>query len=391
MNFFLVLLVILITARVFAEIAKRLGQPSVAGEILAGIVLGPAFLNFIEPSEVLSVLAGIGIYFLLFLAGMEISTKRLAKVKSAASLTAVGGVFLPFSLGMLASGLMGFGFLESLIISISLSITAIAVSVDTLIDIGKIKTKMASIIVEAGMIDDIIGMVFFSALLVYVGSSSFYTMYYSAIGILVFFPLAILGGLYAVPKILKFGEKMVSRESLFGVTAILLLLYALSSESIGLGGFIGSFFAGIFVRHSVEKRELERKELLEQFSALALGLLTPLFFVWVGMKFVVGAVFSYFSVLCLMVAVAFVGKLAGGGLGAKLSGLKWREGLTVGIGMNGRGGVELVIAEVARRGGIISDQIFSVIVMVSLVATLLTPSLLRFAMKRVHRFNIWKL
>lgn len=391
MNFLLALLAILVTARVFAEIAKRFGQPSVVGEILAGVALGPALFKIIEPSETLSFLAEIGIFFLLFLAGMEISTKRLTKVKTSASFVALGGVMLPFSLSMVASGLLGLDFFESLIISISLSITAIAVSVDTLIDIRKIKTRVASIIIEAAVIDDIIAMVFVSALLVSLGGSSVYSVYLALAGATVFFLLAIFGGMYILPRVLKFGEKMVSRESLFGVTVILLILYALGSESIGLGGFIGSFLVGAFVRHSVEKNRFERRELLEQFSALALGLMTPIFFVWVGMNFEIGAVFNYFPLLCLIIVVALSGKMIGAGVGARVSGLGWRESLAIGAGMNGRGGVELVIAEIARRAGLISDQIFSVIILMSLVTALITPSLLKFAMKRADGFKFWRL
>lgn len=386
MSILLSLLIIISAARIFGEVAKRFGQPAVVGEIVAGLVLGPTIFGVIQPTPTLETLAELGIFFLMFVAGMEISTKKMARVGIPAFLASVFGMIIPFVLGYYISDWIGFSPLESAIIGISLSITAVAVSIDTLMDIRKFETKMGSTIVEAGIIDDIFGLLLLSGVIA-IASGHFIEeeIFPIFIKISSFFIVAVVVGYYMVPKILEASQKVRIKEGPFSVTVILILLYGLGADAIGLSGIVGAFFAGLFVRHSAERGIIGGRDLLEQFSALALGLLTPIFFVWLGLLFSFEAFISYFGLVLLLIMAAIVSKVIGGSIGSRIGGFNWNESLVVGVGMNSRGAITLVVAEIARKAGIISTGLFSVIVVIALITTLLTPPLLKKVIKLAER------
>ncbi|MBW1839706.1 MAG: cation:proton antiporter [Deltaproteobacteria bacterium] len=385
MELVLSILIILIAARIFGEIAEKLGQSSIIGQIIAGVILGPSVLNIIVPSPDTESLAMLGIFFLMFIAGMEIDPTKMIKTGKVTSAIAAGGVIFPLifgiSLGLLVGAyfIPGFTFIHALILGVCLSISAVGVIDATLMELGKIKTDIGQIIIEAGILDDIIGLLMLSIITSIIKAgiqNAIYSVTTILVDMVIFFALFTFIGVFIFPRLLRFARGMKSPQSLFGIAIILAILYSLSSEYMLGSGIIGAFMAGIFTRHAVERHRDVERGLLEKFSAIAFSLLTPLFFVWIGIQMSPGILAEFnlliFSILVIIVAIA--GKLIGAYVPARLSGLKPRESLAVSFGMNARGAVELVIAGIALQSALIGQELFSIIVVMALVTTIIAPA-----------------
>jgi Kef-type K+ transport system membrane component KefB len=389
------ILVILVAARLFGEISERAGQPSIIGQILAGVLLGPFVFNLLQPNSNIESLALLGEFFLMFLAGMKIDLKSLVSTTRNATFAAFGGLAFPMAFG-LGLGLFvgpaiipGFSGLEALVLGICLSITAVSVSVDILDELGLLRTRLGESIIEAGFMDNIMALVMLAIVTSYAGMSNT-SMFFSVSGLflnlILFFSIFTFIGLYIFPRFLSFSEKLRGPEPLFAMAALITIFYAFFSEQMVGSGVVGAFMAGLFARHAMENHPKIEKSLMDNFSAVALGLLTPIFFVWIGLH-ISPEIFTnpglfYFSLIVIVTAT--IGKVGGAGLGSRLSGLKWKQSIGIGIGMNGRGAVELVIAGVALRGALISTELFSVIAFMALVTTLMTPVLMELVAKKLR-------
>jgi Kef-type K+ transport system membrane component KefB len=212
MELLLSILVILVAARLFGEIAERLGQPCIIGQIIAGVVLGPSLLNIIVPGPETEYLALLGIFFLMFIAGMAINPARMVRTGRMASAVAGGGIILPlvlgFGLGILFGPhfIPGFSVVHALILGICLSISAVGVAEETLIELRKMKSELGQIIVEAGVIDDIMGLLMLSVITSVI-KAGIGNALFSVTGILVdvviFFAVFGFVGVFVFPKLLK--------------------------------------------------------------------------------------------------------------------------------------------------------------------------------------------
>jgi Kef-type K+ transport system membrane component KefB len=393
MELLLGILIILVAARAFGEIAERAGQPSIVGQILAGVIIGPFAFNFLSPTAEIQSLAFIGVFFLMFVAGMEINPKDFVKTSKYAIAAASGGVALPILLGVgvgLTLGPMfipGFSTAESLILGLCLSITAVGVSVDTLLELGKLKTDVGETIIEAGVIDDITGLVGLAVITTVLGMhADMVAVSVPAVlaNIVLFFSLFTFIGVYLFPKLLGAASRFRGPEPLFASAVIITLFYAFFSENLVGSGIVGAFMAGVFTRHAVENHPKVERGLLGKFTSLSNGMLSPIFFVWVGllMSPVIFTEMGVFVFALIVIGIAVIGKIGGAGLGSHAAGLPWKKSLQVGAGMNGRGAVELVIAGIALNEALISHSVFSVIVLMALVTTLMTPVLLEILVGR---------
>ncbi len=393
MDLLLSVLVILVAARLFGEVAERLGQPCIIGQIIAGVVLGPGLMNLIVPGPETESLAMLGIFFLMFIAGMEINPERMMRTGRVASAVAGGGIIIPlvlgFGLGILFGPyfIPGFSLVHALILGVCLSISAVGASEETLMELRKMKSQLGQIIVEAGVIDDVIGLLILSVITSMI-KAGLGNALFSVAGILVdvviFFAIFGFVGVFIFPRLLKWAGKLKSPQSLFGITIILVILYSVSSEYLLGSGIIGAFMAGVFTRYATEKHVEIENALLDRFSSLALGLLTPLFFVWIGIQLSPGIITEssllFFAVLVILAAVS--GKLIGAYIPSRLSGFRGRESLTIGFGMNSRGAVELVIAGIALQGALITQELFSIIVVMALVTTIIAPAAMKALLKK---------
>jgi Kef-type K+ transport system membrane component KefB len=383
-QFFLQLAAILIFARVGAELATRFGAPSVIGELVAGIVLGPSLLGWLEPTEVIRLLAEIGVILLLFDVGLETDLGRLARSGLRSSVVALGGFVIPFALGFGASRwLFGHELLLALFVGGTLTATSIGVTVRVLRDVGRQNSPEGQIVLGAAVIDDILGVLTLAVLYDFskTGDLSLDNLGRLALFIGLFFVLA--------PVVAKFVSFLLGRyhqvTDMPGLVATLIvslvLLFAWLAHAIGAPELLGGFAAGLALSRrfflpfgAALARDQRFAEEVEKDMKPIVQLFTPIFFVTVGLSLDLRAVdwgSPFIWLFSIGVGfIAIVGKIAGGWL---LVRDHWLMRTAVGMAMVPRGEVGLIFAELGRASGILDDETYAAVVLVIAYTTLFSP------------------
>ncbi len=379
LNLLLVMVIIWTTG----VICRRIKQPPLLGELLAGIVFGPSLLGIIRPDDTLMVLADLGVFFLMFYAGLESNLSHLQRFKKPAIQVAIGGYMIPFLAGYLTSRFFGLDIIQSLFIGQALSITAIAVSARVLHDMAFTKFRVAPIIMGAGVIDDIIALSVFTTLVDVAGNSGDFQLlpvFISLLKVIVFFIVSFLVGKWLFPIV---APHLAVREAKgFSFALIVALLFGFWAEVSGLHLIIGAYIAGLFVRLSVPSKKLFTK-INDRFVSITYGFLGPIFFFSLSFHVTFGVLRSHTLMILSLLVMAIVGKFIGGYFGARFSGMNKGESSVIGLVMNGRGAVELIIASVGMEVGIIDDSLFSILVFIAFITTLLPPLSLRLIYTKV--------
>ncbi|HSM03938.1 MAG TPA: cation:proton antiporter [Longimicrobiales bacterium] len=396
-TFFLILISILIFAKVFGELAERIGQPSVLGELIAGLVLGSSVLGIVPAAgigaEVIHLLAEVGVAILLFEIGLETDLKEMFRVGGSSASVALVGVALPFLLGylywLLADPNIGahpegisHG-MVSVFVGATLTATSVGITARVLTDLKLMHRAESRIIIGAAVIDDVLGLVILAvvsglasgAALSFIGIAQTFAI---AVGFLV--AAVIIGNLVA-PKLFTFVDQMRVRGILLVSAFCFALLFAALADKAGSALIIGSFAAGI-VLSSTNQFDL----IVERVEPVA-DIFTPIFFVSVGAAVNVNLFLpwsdeynqSVIVVGAILVVVAFIGKLVAGYV------VGWgKEKLNhaaIGVGMVPRGEVGLIFADIGRRAGILSPETFSAILIMVIVTTFIAPPLLKVVFK----------
>lgn len=401
MELLYILLVLLFVTRLSGEIAARLGQPVLVGELVSGILLGVVahrysdslpVLAALPTNEVFTALTDLAIFFLMLLAGVQMSPRELTKSSRSALWVAVGGLVVP-----LAGGLMlGWAFLpesdywlaQMLFLATALAITAVPVSVKVLMDLGRLDSKVGKTIVSAAVFDDVFSLVLLAVLTAVIKTGSFPGTFELALlvgKVVAFFVVASVIGYYVFPWLGKKVKRIHGEEFEFSGLLMAALAYALAAEAMGIHFILGAFLAGVFfVRKTIDDDVYEA--LRGRLNTCTSGFLAPLFFASIGLHLDAAALFNIPLFVFLLVVIAFLGKLIGAGLPAYWIGLDKREAASVGVGMSARGAVELIIADIALRAGLFSQPeptpdiityMFSAVVLMALITTLVTPLFLQ--------------
>lgn len=365
-------------------ICRKLHQPAVLGELTAGIIFGPAFLGLITPNEMLSVLSELGVFFLMFYAGLETNPLDLKRFRLHSTLVGIAGFIIPFAIAYFTCLLFGLAMVSSLFISLGLSITAIAVSARVLHDLELTEHQVTPVIIGASIVDDVLALSFFTAIIdLGTNQSGINWLHFGlTMGkVIIFFAIAIGIGIWLYPKIGRYFSSRSSKGFTFAL--VMALMFGLLAELAGLHLIIGAYMAGLFVREGVVSPELLTK-ISDRFVSITYGFLGPIFFVSLSFH----VTFSIFKTdLLLTVALllaAIFGKLIGAGSGALASGMNRKEATVIGMAMNGRGAVELIVASIGLQLGLINDRIFSILVLIAFVTTSLPPISIKLFLNRIH-------
>ena len=395
--FFTNLLILLLAARIFGEIFERFKQPAMIGEIIAGIILGPSLLNLIHRTEDIKVISELGIFLLVIIAGLEINIDDiLESLKGRNIIISLMAFFIPIFGGIAVGYFFGQDIMTTVFIGLCVAITALPVSIRILMDLGKINTEVGQKIISVAIFDDVLALSILGVLINIKDtdrsvSSVLKAGSLSLIKLIVFITLLSLAYLL-IKKVLRKGnyiqeslDKLVAllkgREPLFALFFAFVLLFSTVTENLGLHFIVGAFFAAMLISESLIGKD-NLKAIETTTNNMAMGFLAPIFFAGIGLEFNISSI-SNIGLLLAVIAVSYLSKIAGGYFGGVFAGLSRRVSITLGVGLNARGIMELVIANIAYRNGLISTEVFSILVIMGVLTTLTTPLLLKRAFARM--------
>jgi len=376
--------IVLIVAFVLGELFKKVGLPSVIGQILAGISFGIPVVKdllFGDASSLLIIdfMATLGILLLLFLAGLEIDIRKVRETSRDSILISLSSAFLPFLLGFafITVFFSEYGLLTALIFGGALMVTSEGTKVKVLMDLNSLNTRLGAVMLAAGAIDDVFEVLFLSIVVVLAKGGGSLELAIVPLEIAAFVVIAFVS-FKVIHKVLHHMDRNVGEETeLFSVVMIFILVLAALSESLNVGYLIGAIVGGFLLQISMRGiSRRHRRNLITEIKLVALGFIVPFFFVNVGLAFDVTTLFSNIPLVVATVLVAFFGKMLGTLITKPFSGLSLKQLYYVGWAMNSRGAAELVIALIAVQFGLVPPEIYSALVATSLITTLVFPPIL---------------
>lgn len=376
-QFLLALIAIFLAAKLFGELAERLGQPAVLGELIGGVVVGVSGLKIVDPHDVtIHLLAELGVILLLFLIGLDTDLKKLLSVGGSATAVAVVGVALPFAGGAVLGHVLGFSFMVSMFLGASLTATSVGITARVLSDLGHLHDDESQVILGAAVVDDIIGLVILTILSTLAEGGELSALGIGRILVVAFgfVILAILIGSYLAPHLIRLIERIDIARGLFFASVIFAFVLAYAALRVGSAMIIGSFAAGLVLARTKKGKQIEREvhDVAHFF--------VPIFFVAVGAAVDLKtlnpfdpAARQYLLIGLGLTAIGIIGKVAAGYV-------VMRRGLrriVVGLGMIPRGEVGLIFAQVGLTTKLLSSGLYSAVTMMVLITTFVTPPILR--------------
>ena len=372
----LLLLLVFGTAKLAAELFERIGQPGLVGEILAGVVLGPSVLNWVQPDQVLTALAELGVMFLLFRVGLEINGRELFKVGKTALLVAVAGVVLPFFAGWLLSAAFGQNRIEAIFVGAAAVATSVGITAQVLAVKGLLDERASRVILAAAVIDDILGLLVLAVVSGMAESHIDVTSLLATAAIAVGFTFVVARfGTSTVKRLVpRLEQKLSAKEGLFHLALVCVFALSLLAVYIGVAAIVGAFLAGMAFSEAADRR-------LQDLTHGATELLVPFFLVGIGLQLHLSTFRDSGTILfaIALTLVAIVTKLIGCGLPALIYGRK--DAARIGIGMVPRGEVGMIVAQIGLSLGVVAQSVYASVVFMALLTTLVTPPLLTMAFR----------
>jgi Kef-type K+ transport system membrane component KefB len=374
----LAMLVIFVSAKLMAELFERIHQPGIVGEIFAGILVGPSVLGWIAPSEFLTALSDLGAMFLLFRVGLEVRASDLMKVGGVATVVACCGVIVPFLMGWAIMLLWGSAANEAIFVGAAMVATSVGITAQVLSSNGLLHAVSSRIILAAAVIDDVLGLLVL-AVVSSLTSGSFNVLALSLTGVMAIGFTVVIAkwGTQAMGRVIPHVDKNLRvGEAQFALAMSLLFALALAAVYIGVAAIVGAFLAGLALAESTGQR-------VRDLAHGVTELLLPFFLAGIGLHVSLSA-FSdprnaLLAAVILLAAVA--SKFMGCGLGAWSLGKV--EAIRIGVGMIPRGEVGMVVAQIGLGFGIISQNVYGVVVFMSVATTIVAPPLIKVAYRRM--------
>ena len=383
MEFIAVLAGLLLATQVVAHLCRRVEIPEVIGQILVGIIAGPAVLNWVHLNSMMNEFQEIGVIILMFIAGLESDLSLLKKYLKPAVVVAILGVIIPIVIMGPVSYMFGFTKLESLFIGVIFATTSVSISVAVLREFKRLDSREGATVLGAAVADDIIGVILLSVMISVInGSNNSGHGSGQPLGIVLLMQLVFFGGTYLLirwlaPYLIHMSDRLLTVASTSVMAMIICLGMAAIADYVGLSGAVGSFFAGIAVANTKHKEVVDRS-----FIPIGYAMFIPLFFVSVGLNMRFDNIKESLVFVIVMTILACLTKLIGCGAGAKLSGFSMPSSYVVGSGMVARGEMGLITAQIGYEAHLLSSMYYSDVITVIIVATVLAPFILKHALKR---------
>ncbi|MCL4415271.1 MAG: cation:proton antiporter [Actinobacteria bacterium] len=365
------LAILLGASKLMGFLSQKIGLPTVIGKIAVGIILGPAILGFITPNAAINVIALIGVIILMFISGLETEIDKIKKFGLSSFLIATSGMLFPILLSWGVCKLFGLPQNESIFVGIVLSATSVSITAQTLMELKKMHTDEAATIMNAAVIDDIMGLV---AISIFLGTKGIGDIKFTTTitRLAIFSASATAFGYVFVNFAPKLFNRVRNNDLIMSLIIAFSLLFGWASEFYaGLASITGAYLAGVLVNKSGIKEKIEKN-----LRVVGYSIFIPIFFANIGMGFTVRNLNPILIISLLTVAI--ISKLLGCMLPAKMCGFDWKRSTVIGIGMISRGEVALITATIGATFKIISLETYASLVIVAVATTLITPLLLRF-------------
>lgn len=383
------LLILIAVARIFGKVFQRFNQPAIVGEMLAGVVLGPSLFDLIKADAALSGLAEFAVFLIVLSAGLEMNFKEVIhSLKGKGIVISVLGFGVPLIGGALTGAAFGLDVMRSIFIGLCVSITALPVTVRILQSFNLLDSAIARYSVATAIFNDVAALLLLGIILNLPEQKSLQAIGLATLNAswkLVALCIFILGFNWLIQQLIEKGihlerasEKLVElfgNETLFGILLIFVLVFGSISAALGFHFVIGVFFGALLIERKFFLAS-QYHELDLTLRSITGGFLAPVFFAYLGLEFDIGSIESIWFV-CVVLLVSIGTKVLAGWLGGRLIKLPQPQALGIGIILNGRGVMELVIASIAYEHGFIDKNLFSVLVLMGVVTTMLTPFMFR--------------
>jgi Kef-type K+ transport system membrane component KefB len=389
LQFALALSIIITFAKLGGLLSTRIRQPSVLGELLVGVILGPSVLNFLHwpifseahlLEEVFHLLAETGVMLLMFVAGLELHISDLLRNTKVSAFSGILGVIVPALFGWGTGRLFGLDNQQAIFLGLTLGATSVSISAQTLIELKSLRTRVGMGLLGAAVFDDVLVIVLLSGFLALMhGSGGILAVGMIFVRMAVFLALAAAFGQWGLPRLTRRIARLPVSEGVLTLALVVGLAFGIAAEVVGsMAAITGAFLAGLMFSRSAEKDRIERGT-----HALAYALFVPVFFVQIGLSLNLREIgLGSLPFVLAVVGVAVAAKFIGAAGGARLAGFSWLEASQLGAGMISRGEVGLILATVGIQEDLLNQIQFSAVVDVVLVTTLLTPPILRLLFAR---------
>ena len=372
-----ILCLILLFALIGGQIANRCGLPAVIGELLAGIVIGPAMLNWVQPSGLIKSFSDIGVVLLMFLAGLESDLAILKKLWKPSFLVATFGMVVPIVIAYLTGIAFKFSQTESLFLGITFAATSVSISVAVLQEMKKLETKEGMTILGAAVVDDLLSVILLSVVSSVTGTHTDSANANLGLGLtlllqLVYLVVLLAASIWLFPRMLKLSERFLLPAAKPLVTIIIVLLAAFGAEKVGLSNVIGAFFVGLAFSRLPDKQKLQKS-----FTDIGYSLFIPIFFASIGLEMSITGIFKDGLLFIVLFVGSVISKLVGASVGAKMAGFSSSSAYQVGTGMISRGEMALVVAQIGLSNHLLAPAAYSTVVGVIVLTTLIAPIMLK--------------
>lgn len=387
MEFLGTLCLVLITTSLAGHFSRRIGIPVVIGQLLVGILIGPAVLGWVHNNAFMHTFSEIGVIILMFIAGLESDLGMLKKYFKPALAVAFSGVVFPVVLIYFFGKLFHFSFEQAIFLGVTFSATSVSISVEVLKELKRLKSKEGTTILGAAVIDDIISVIILSVLVSMFsnvakaqGGHHSSNLWMSFLLDALYFVMIFFLFEWIAPKMMRLGEHLKVASSVTLMSIVLCLGMAWLAEQVGLSDVVGAFFAGVAIAQTPYKQEVD-----SNIEPIGYAVFIPMFFVSIGLNMTFKGFFDDLIFIVSLTILALITKWLGCGLGAKVLGMNYDSMNIIGSGMVSRGEMALIIAQIGYEAHLLSSEYYSGVIFVIILTTLAAPFMLKAAIKRQMR------